>query len=797
MSVKKLYRIDEFKKMIQKLYQQEEMSEQELEFSLGCAIVILQEFDKGHDRELFELAYNIILRYAKMTKDYRPLYDISYNYGFYPTVDYITNKELIEEDGIQYAMLGYRMKKYKNEGYVETLEQNKTRKEIIKTTERNIAFIAPTSSGKSSIIVQHLQQNENIKKAIIIVPTKSLINQTNLEIRKHIRTRKVFTHDGMYNGEEAFVGVLTQERALRLLENNPTLELDCVYIDEAHNILSNEARNIILARTLRVISRRQPRTQFIFLTPFISQVNNLQVKDLREIEEQRISYNLKEPNIFYRGEDGAVEILDRFSGTTYQIGYCEDTFDYIKANEKTKNFFFLNKPRLIEQFAEDLYGNTEEIEKDKDVEEIKRILEKTVHPDFKMIKYLSHGIVYMHAKIPENIKDYMLGKFKTVPSLKYLVANVVIMEGINLPIDCLFVLRLYRMNNSAIHNLIGRVNRLNNVYDMKKNNLDGLLPDIHFVETEKYATKSPKMKNIVTKLYDSEEDDVKNPILENYSGVALSSSVITNNRKIVEQEDAYFNKPESEIDSFKRKLISSGMNQLVEVDDENVRIIYSNIRSIQRNCVYKDVIDIVRYAFITNNVKVTDKAFRRLQYDQAVSYYKHFIQDMKNCDLQTLVTKHLKYQLSRSDKRYMYVGTDFGEIKGSQVGGIVGQPVYVDVREKSLPELINLLIVKIKIEQDFLGFQYNRAVYFLHDIGVINDNQFNLEIYGTNDERIIQLLNTGIPLNLLRLFEDNMQMENLYLDDYGNLCGNAHLREYMETQNEYVKYQIDKYVFFG
>lgn len=797
MSVKKLYRIDEFKKMIQKLYKQEEMSEQELEFSLGCAIVILQEFDKGHDRELFELAYNIILRYAKMTKDYRPLYDISYNYGFYPTVDFITNKNLLDEDGIQYAMLGYRMKKYKNEGYVETLEQNKTRKEIISSTEENIAFIAPTSSGKSSIIVQHMQQNENVKKAIIIVPTKALINQTNLEIRKHIRTRKVFTHDGTYKGEEAFVGILTQERALRLLENNPTLVLDCVYIDEAHKILSNKDRDIILARTLRVISRRNPNTQFIFLTPFISQASNLQVKDLREIKEQRISYNLKEPNIFYRDKEGSVEILDRFSGSTYRIGCCENTFDYIKANEKAKNFFFLNKPRLIEQFAEDLYNNTEEIAKDKDVEEIKRILKDTVHPEFKMIKYLSHGIVYMHAKIPENIKDYMLGKFKTVSSLKYLVANVVIMEGINLPIDCLFVLRVYGMNNSAIHNLMGRVNRLNNVYDKKKNNLDGLLPDIHFVETERYATKTPKMKNIVAKLYATDKDKVKNPILENYTGVALSSSVITNNRKIVEQENAYFKEPESEIESFKRKLISSGMNQLVEVDDENVRIIYSNIQSIQRNCVYKDVIDIVRYAFITNNVKVTDKAFRRLQYNQAVSYYKHFIQDMKNCDLQTLVSKHLNYQLSRNDNQYLYVGKDFGEETGDKIGGIGKEAVYVNIQKKSKTELVNLLIVKIKIEQDFLGFQYNRAVYFLHDIGIINDNQFNLEIYGTNDERIIQLLNTGIPLNLLRLFEDNMQMENLYLDDYGNLCGNAHLREYMETQNEYVKYQIDKYVFFG
>ena len=60
----------------------------------------------------------------------------------------------------------------------------------------------------------------------------------------------------------------------------------------------------------------------------------------------------------------------------------------------------------------------------------------------------------------------------------------------------------------------------------------------------------------------------------------------------------------------------------------------------------------------------------------------------------------------------MYVEPGYGEVEGWRDEYEHGQKVYVDVRQKSQDELINLLIVKTKVEQDFLGFQYNRAVNF-------------------------------------------------------------------------------------
>lgn len=207
-------------------------------------------------------------------------------------------------------------------------------------------------------------------------------------------------------------------------------------------------------RAIKLCKDRNAECQVIFLSPFINDVRNLKMGSVNEIDEQRITFNIKEPNIFVRCKDGAVEIYDRFYGTFYDIGKSEDGFEYIKNNQKKKNFIFINTPPKIEAFAEELYKNTDEIMLDHELTELKKILSEYVHPDFNIIRYLSHGILYLHAKMPDQIKEYLEYQFKTNQKIRYLVANVVIMEGINLPIDCLFICNVWNMTSSALKNLI-------------------------------------------------------------------------------------------------------------------------------------------------------------------------------------------------------------------------------------------------------------------------------------------------------------------------------------------------------
>jgi putative DNA helicase len=797
---RQLYSISKFAYVMRRLYKKEQLTEEESEYILSCSLLLLKEYDNTNEKELFELAYNIVLRYALLSKNYQPLYDVSCNYGFYPSVQFISKNHLLENSTVQDVMINFSVEmNYRNDGYIETYEQHRTRKNIISSKKKSIAFIAPTSSGKSSLIIQHIKSNERIRKAVVLVPTKSLIAQSYMDLRKGIFDRKIISHEGMYNGETEFIGALTQERLLRLLEKNDSLFFDCIYVDEAHNIFSNDNRNVLLARALKMCKERNEKTQVIFLSPFINEVDNLIMGSINEIDEQRISFNIKEPDIFVRCRDGKIKVYDRFLGDFYSEGNSNNAFEYIKTNQKNKNFIFVNTPFKIESFAEDLYANTEEITPDRDLKELQQLLAESVHPEFNIIKYLSHGIIYLHAKMPDHIKEYLEYQFKQNKKIKYLVANVVIMEGINLPIDSLFICNVWNMTSSALQNLIGRVNRLNIIFDKETGSLTKLIPKIYFVDVPKYTAKNRNLENVVKKIYEGSRDEVRNPLLSNCSledlKVSRKEKVEKLNQQILVQEKLYYSDTENPIELFRKKLISSGMNQFIDISYDNAVSIMNNIK----NCDFSlDVIDIVSWVF-TKNVTVINQEFSRLSNPAAVKFYKFFMAELKKGDFAALITSQLEYQLTRAERDkepYMYVGRDYGDEMGWNENIAKGQKVYVDIRKKSRTQLINLIIVKTKVEQEFLGFQYSRAVNFLHDNGYLSNEKFNLEMYGTNDESKIQLLNLGLSFSILNVLESNNQFKNISLDSHGNMVANKQLSNFKKNQNGLIRYELDKYILF-
>ena len=781
-----------------KLYKKEKILYEDEEYLLSCALLLLSEYDKKNEIELFEFAYNIVLRCALLTENYIPLYDVAYNYGFYPIVKYVFNKELLSHDTVQYVLRDYNVEKYKFEGYIETFEQEKIRKNILLSNNKNIAFVAPTSFGKSSLVIQHIKNN-NIKKAVIIVPSKSLLSQVYMDLRENIKGIKIICHDEMYKEDEKFIGVLTQERLLRLLEKNTEIVLDHVYIDEAHNILKNDDRNILLTRTLKICKYRNKNLQMIFLSPFIYDVKNICMKNISEVEEQRIKYNLKEYNIYVKNKEGIIKVYDRFLEDFYTIGVSDDSYKYINENKRNKNFIFISSPRKIEQFTEELYNNTVEIEKDDKIEKLKNLLSNCIHPDFNIIRYLSHGIIYLHAKLPENIKEYLEHCFKVDESIKFLVANTVILEGINLPIDCLFISSLYHVKPTSLQNLVGRVNRLNYIFDEEGGKIEKLIPNIHFVDVINYTPKNVKMENAISRMYKQKIDEVRNPLLDNCNLKGLNKNQkereSKKNRIIKEQDKIYFSDNLDEYNLFRKKLISSGMNQIIDLSDKNIENLICNIK----NCDFdKEIIDIVSYIF-TNNIEVKDESFRRLKNKAAINFYKFFINEQRNGDFVSLINSQLRYHMDRKENEknpYMYVGIGYGEEKGWNEDTNNSKKVYIDIREKTREQLINYLIVKTKIEQDFLNFQYNNAVSFLHDNDYIDDKRYNMEIYGTNDIHKIQMLNLGISMFLFRILDNNNQLNNISFDSKGNMVGNNYLKKFYEQQNDFIKYEMKKHIYF-
>lgn len=797
-----LKEVEEFNKAYKSLCTKNELTEKDKEFLLGAALLLLKKYNNDEEyRHYFELAYHIVLNYAVLTNDNEPLNDVAYNYGFYPIVRFINRKRLLNKISINQILYDCSLEKYKNGTYIETLEQNVTRRNLM-NADGDVCFIAPTSSGKSSIVSEHIKNNERNKRALIIVPSKSLLSQTYMDIRKNIIDRKIICHDEMYSGEEKFIGVLTQERTMRLFEKNSGLSIDYLYIDEAHNLFSNDSRNVLLARVIKHCMLNNPNVKVVYLSPFINDVDNLLLKEQNgfdTIGEQRICYNIKEPEIYELKKDGEVCVYNRFLDCFWEVDNGYDLYSYLRKKALNKNFVFIGSPRKIEQFAKELYDHTEPIDETQEIVELKRTIEKYVHKSFLQIKMIEHGILYLHAKIPDVLKDYLEHQFKKIKNIRYLIANTVILEGINLPIDNLFILDTRSQSNNKLLNLMGRVNRLNNVFDDESGALDKLLPNIHFINSKYYRGN---MKNKIVKLYNARVDEVINPLLLNCNIDVLKDSdskkekIKNRNKEILELERIYSEEATDDITKIKKQLIKSGMDQLVSMKTDNVRKIMDRIihYNVQLNSE-KDVLDKVKELLVID-IDIVDKSFKRLRNEAAVRYYKRFINVSRRDGLNEQIESQLDFfrVQRKSGNNYMYIGQGFGECKGPYLGEENMGNVYIDLRTKTDEELVNLLIVKTKIEQDFLSYQYLRAVSFLYDVKVISLDEYNMEIYGTTDKLKIELLKLGITAGLLKILTKEEQVKNIERDKYGNIQGNARLKEFYMQADDYTKFEIRKYI---
>ena len=188
-------------------------------------------------------------------------------------------------------------------------------------------------------------------------------------------------------------------------------------------------------------------------------------------------------------------------------------------------------------------------------------LENEVHKDFYAIEYVKKGVIYLHGKIPDLIKEYLEEKFSEIPEIKYIVANTVILEGINMPIDTLFIYNTYSLNGKDLINLIGRVNRLNTIFEKRIANFDKLIPKIHFINTGEYS--NPHTKKIEQLRSRSFSDVVKNPLLEEFDIKNLKLNGIRKEKEeekineLIANEELLFKNPENNYEAIQKAFVEA------------------------------------------------------------------------------------------------------------------------------------------------------------------------------------------------------------------------------------------------
>lgn len=794
-----------FQESIRKLTLEEELEPKQRTYLLACGILFLKHYnlDKRH-RSYADFAYYVFLKYSVTYKHYDPLFDFAVNFGFYPIAKTIVDDRLSTNNLINTCFIDVQLEAFKNPNdYIETQEQFVESRKFLADDSLERSYLAPTSFGKSSLIVDTIRSIEGESKIVIVVPTKSLLLQTYQMIRESDLGKKIIIHDEMYNNEESFIAIFTQERSLRLL-SRIDIYFDVIFIDEAHNILGKDPRSILLSRLIAKNRNLNLQQKLIYLSPLVDDVRNLRVNEDQSITEHSINFTIKEPEIFEYRLNNEVYKYNRFVNQFYPLGNVRSELSYVLNNSGRKNFLYNYRPIKIEQLAKELCENLSPIEANERISEVDRILKREVHKDFYALKYLPYGVVYLHGKLPDIIKEYLEFKYKSIPEIRYIIANSVILEGMNLPIDTLFIYNTYNIHGKGLSNLIGRVNRLNNIFTNSNADLSKLLPKIHFVNNERhYRTRSnmsEKIKLLRSRVF---KDSVQNPTLDSFDidDSGLSEKAKADALLIKSNEDFISKVPSSEFDKLKVYLIETGIFEFYQDLNTLTEELLARIRRIKQDIVPEwnnfSMMEKINYFFLERLNSVSDYEVNRLANPAAQGYYENFILVSQKKALNENISSQFQFFKDRvnSPNSKFYFGRAYGEESYDTVDESHNQPKeFVDLSTKSDPELINLAIVKIKMEEDFVSFKLNKLIVMLFDYQLISRDDYNLYIYGTTDQQKIDLTKLGLSISLISRLDSDGQLDNLYLDEYNNLKGNSDFENFLNSVDDFYRFEINRYL---
>lgn len=802
---------------MQKMSLNAPLETRDMEYMLSCAVLFLEEYNKDKRKNLyFEIAYFIVLKNAINNGEYEPLLDVSSNFGLYPISNYITKNKLYNSSFSSEFSLLYQLRKFEYKSIVETYDQKKSRLDLVNSHDEENCYIAPTSFGKSSLITEIV--NEKLTPKVgIIVPTKSLLIQTYKLIKNNFPKRNIIFHDEMYDGSDDFIAIFTQERALRLLKDE-SLSFDLLIIDEAHNLFNYDSRSLLLTRLIRRNRKRNPQSINYYLSPLISDSSNLKVENEQDIFERRIISNIKEPDIYEYKESGEVRKYNRFLDFFFESGRSECFISYIIENSKEKNFLYLRAPKKVEELSIVLNSKLDFIDSTS-LAELSEVISMNVHKDFYCVDYIKKGLVYLHGKLPDLIKEYLEFKFSENRDIKYVVANSVILEGVNLPVDNMYILNTNSLDAKSLTNLIGRVNRLNEVFDDERKSLDKLLPSVHFVNSENFNRKSGNMENQIRKLKSGVfKDTLENPLLVNFDiekmkldlekakegnnlgKIEILERKLNDYHQVKGKEDFLISSELDDNNKVKRILLESDILSVYFNSEQIISKLSEKVDNITQEPFWDraHIIDKVYLFFIKDLENYLFKRdFLRLQHQKARDFYKMFTSNLHRLSLKEHISDTIRYFQSIKylpQGREFYIGDSYGEVGKVNPDGRPGKFVYLDLASKSNKEIANIALVKIKIESDFVSYTLNNFVNVMNDLGVISEEEYDLYIYGTTNKSNSDFVKLGLSGSLINKLDRDNQMINLSINEHGYVDYNDDFVNYLRDQDDLVKFEIGKFI---
>lgn len=783
-----------FMDVYQKFLAEQELTYEEKIKLLSVAVLFLN----SENEYVRKLGYHILVKYSISTEDFELLDDLSRDLINTPILKviqkYNLSKNGILKSSINDMLIDSSTNKDNENCY--TYDQIKMINDFL-SNDSNYMLVAPTSFGKSDLIFKYVLANYEEKNICIIVPTKALINQTRIQLynwfTKEKNKPRIITHqDVVPSTDRRNIYIMTQERLYSVLfENEYDIIFDVLMIDEAHNLFENDERSKLLSKIIIYLKNKNENFIVKYFSPIIRDEKSLTHKYVNEsnIKGNIVQPLIKSENIYLMDfQRNTSKIYDRYFDkfipiNKYQIS---DYINFIKSYGSEKNIIYINSPKEIVKIAKEISEQLDEID-DKEIKKMITQISNYVNEEYDLIDGLKKGVIYHCGLIPDNIRIYIEDRVRRIKSLKYILCSSTLLEGVNMPFTTMFILDLYKgrkyLTYHQLINLIGRVNRFNIIFSGKKEGLKGIMSNIYFIK--------------------------KKDMNGDYEGfISERLKIESNSEKRNDQvENPYLEKAKTTVEEVEKKTLSVLLNQTIDghnaqfktnigkiMMDQNIvdldlfkyeEEIEDRINKYNKNG--KEIIDIIYDLFINGLHYKSDSKIEALKILGGRNHYKMVLKWKKeNESFSQMINKQI-YHWDNSASNYIYVGDKWG----IRLENGMKVPV-IDKTNLSKKELINLAIIKVKEDLDYLDFYILRYIEVLYKIDFINEKEYNLIKYGTNDKVQIFFIKEGLSQDLTNLLVTKYK-DDIYLDGENYRLKQKTLED-IKDENEILVNELKYYI---
>lgn len=420
--------------------------------------------------------------------------------GNFPAINYLETKNDNQAEVPFYRQLEMETKRIvqavpNQEGFVFTDAQYRLYSRLVNSSE--FSFSGPTSMGKSFIIksfIKNVIRNTPRENMVILVPTRALINQFTLDLKKDLNEDlqqyrfKIITNSNVTElTEESFnyIMILTPERLISFLTNDNQTPVGFLFVDEAHKLAQlNDTRSVTTYTAIeRALAKFGRSLKLYFSSPnvsnpeiFLKLFNRGAADNVFKTEESPVTQNI----YFIDLIDKRIETIQKDASQNRLLTFDErlvNVHDVITILGKDQNNLIYNNSKqktitVAKAFADTrIAGTNLDPEITKAIEQIKDY----VHPDYYLADLLSKKVAYHHGRLPQLIRNVVEFLYKN-ELVSYVFCTSTLLEGVNMPTKNLFVLNnkngRSKLEDIDFWNLVGRAGRLNvelsgNIYCVK------------------------------------------------------------------------------------------------------------------------------------------------------------------------------------------------------------------------------------------------------------------------------------------------------------------------------------------